>query len=329
MKTALQTEYGAPSVVVIAETAKPVPKDNELLVRVMATTVTSGDSRMRAFRIPAAFWLPARLFMGITRPRKAVLGAEFAGIVEAVGQSVSRFAVGDRVFGLHVYGCHAEFKAVPEDAAIATMPSGLGFDAAAAIPFGALTAQFFLRRANIAAGQRVLVNGASGAVGAFGVQLAKHYGAHVTGVCSSGNAALVRSLGADAVIDYQSMDFSRSGQKFDVILDTVGNVTLGRFRRATTANGILLAVDGGGTAFIRAAWTRLFGSRKVIAAVSADRQAELEIIRDLVAAGIVRPTIDSRHAFDDIAEAHARVDSGRKRGAVVVEVAAELAIAAA
>lgn len=321
MKTAIQTAYGAPEVVVIRETPKPVPRDNEVLVKVMATTVTSGDSRMRAFRMPAAFWLPARLFMGITKPRKAVLGAEFAGTVEAVGKSVSRFKAGDRVFGLNVYGCHAEYKVVPEDAAIATMPDGLGFDEAAAIPFGALTAQYFLRMANITPGQHVLVNGASGAVGAFAVQLARHYGARVTGVCSSDNADLVRGLGAEAVIDHRTADFSRSGQAYDVILDTVGNITLSRFRRATTAKGILLAVDGGGTAFIRALWTKFFGTRKVFATVSEDRQADLEAVRDLVAAGVLRPTIDSHVAFADIAQAHARADSRRKRGAVVVTVA--------
>ena len=321
MKTAIQTAYGAPAVVVIRDTPKPVPKDNEVLVQVMATSVTSGDSRMRAFRIPAAFWLPARLFMGISKPRKPVLGAEFAGVVEAVGNSVSRFKPGDRVFGLHVLGCHAEYKAVPEDAAIATMPEGLSFAEAAAMPFGALTAQFFLRKAGITGGTRVLVNGASGAVGLFAVQLAKHYGARVTGVCSAANADLVRSLGAEAIIDYRTTDFSRAGQAFDVIIDTVGNIGLGHLMRATPPKGVLLAVDGGGTAFLRAAWTALFGSRKVIATVSEDRQADLEVIRDLVAAGTLRATIDSRYPFAAIADAHARVDSRRKRGAVVVEVA--------
>lgn len=287
----------------------------------MATTVTSGDSRMRAFRMPAAFWLPARLFMGITKPRKAVLGVEFAGVVDAVGKDVTRFAIGDRVFGLHIYDSHAEYKAVPEDAAIATMPDGMTFQEAAAIPFGALTAQFFLRKADIKPGQKVLVNGASGAVGSFAVQLAKHYGAQVTGICSAANAELVRGLGATAVIDYNTTDFSRTGARFDVIVDTVGNISLGQFRRATTPKGVLLAVDGGGTAFLRAAWTGLFENRKVIAAVSEDKQADLESVRDLVIVGAVRPTIDSRYGFDDIAKAHGRVDSGRKRGAVVVIVA--------
>ncbi|UJW85285.1 NAD(P)-dependent alcohol dehydrogenase [Devosia sp. SL43] len=321
MKTAVQTAYGKPEVVVIRDTPKPVAGDNEVLVKVMATTVTSGDSRMRAFRIPAAFWLPARLFMGITKPRKAVLGVEFAGTVEAIGKSVTRFAVGDRVFGLHIYGAHAEYKVVPDDAAIATMPDGVSFEQAAAIPFGALTAQFFLRKADIKPGQKVLVNGASGAVGCFAVQLARHYGALVTGVCTAANAELVRGLGASAVIDYKSTNFSRTGEQFDVIVDTIGNISLGQFRRTTTASGILLAVDGGGTAFLRAAWTGLFGSRKVIAAVSEDKQADLESVRDLVAAGTLRPTIDSRYPFDEIVKAHARVDSGRKRGAVVVIMA--------
>jgi len=328
MKTAIQTAYGAPSVVVIRDKPKPVPKDNEVLVKVVATTVTSGDSRMRAFRIPAAFWLPGRLVMGITKPRRQVLGVEFAGIVETVGKSVTRFKAGDRVFGLHLLGCHAEYNVVPEDAAIAIMPEGLSFAEAAAIPFGAITAQFFLRKARIGPGTRVLVNGASGAVGTFGVQLARHYGAHVTGICSAANADLVRSLGAETIIDYRTTDFSRTGQVFEVILDTIGNIGLGHLMRATPSGGVLLAVDGGGTAFLRAAWTALFSSRKVKAATSQDRQADLEIIRDLVASGALRATIDSRYPLDAITSAHARVDTGRKRGAVVVDIAVPQVLAA-
>ena len=320
MKAAVQTAYGVPGVVVIRDIPKPMAKDNEVLVRIVAATVTSGDARLRAFRVPTSMWLPARLFLGITRPRKAVLGSEFAGVVEAVGSAVSRFKVGDRVFGMHVYDVHAEYKVVPETAAITTIPDNLDFAEAAALPFGALTALFFVQRAGIKPGQKVLVNGASGAVGAFGVQLARLAGAHVTAVTSARNAELVRDLGADVVIDYQTTDFSRSGERYDVIMDTVDTVSMAQFRRASTPQGQLLAVNGGGGMFLRAALEPLFGKRRIAVGMATEKLDDLETIRALAASGELRPTIDRRVALADIVEAHALVDSGRKRGAVVVDI---------
>jgi NADPH:quinone reductase-like Zn-dependent oxidoreductase len=320
MKAIVQTAYGAPDVLVIKDVPRPMPRENEVLVKVHATTVTSGDARLRAFRIPAAFWLPARLVMGITQPRKNVLGCEFAGEVVAIGRNVTRFRVGDRVFGLHVYGAYAEYKTVPDSAAIATMPARMSYEEAAAIPFGGLTALYFLRRANIQPGQKVLVNGASGAVGSFAVQLAKHFGAPVTAVCSAANAALVRDLGASEVIDYTTTDFAKTGRRYDVIFDTMDNVSPRRFRQATTVKGILLAVAGGGLAFIRAALSALGGGRRVIAGMSDESQSELEVLRGLWLAGALRSTVDRCFEFEDIGKAHALVDSGRKRGAVIVHV---------
>ena len=320
MKAAIQTAYGGPDVVVVSDIAKPVPKDGEVLVRIVATTVTSGDARLRAFRVPAAFWLPARLFLGISKPRKAVLGSEFAGLVEAVGAKVTRFRPGDRVFGMHVYDAHAEYKTVPEGAAITIMPDKLDFAEAAVLPFGALTALFFLQRAGIKPGMRVLVNGASGAVGTFGVQLARHFGAQVTAVTSAGNADLVRSLGADTVLDYAAEDFSLSGARYDVIMDTVDTVSVAQFRRASTADGKLLAVNGGGGMFLRAPMQPLFGKRRIAVGMATETLDDLEIISALAASGAIRATIDRRVPLARIAEAHALVDSGRKRGAVVVDV---------
>ena len=322
MKAAIQTAYGGPDVVVIRDIPKPVPKEGEVLVRVVATTVTSGDARLRAFRVPAAFWLPARLFLGISKPRKTVLGSEFAGVVEAVGSKVTRFKAGDRVFGMHVYDAHAEYKVVPDSAAIVTMPDNLDFAEAAALPFGALTALFFLRRAGLRPGMRVLINGASGAVGTFGVQLAKHFGAHVTAVTSAGNAELVRNLGADAVIDYAAGDFSLSGERHDVIMDTVGTVSMVQFRRAGTVDGKLLAVNGGGGMFLRATMQPLFGKRRIVVGMATETLQDLETISALAATGAIRATIERRVPLARIGEAHALVDSGRKRGAVVVDVAA-------
>lgn len=322
MKAAIQTAYGPPDVVVIGDIPKPVPRENEVLVRVVATTVTSGDARLRAFRVPAAFWLPARLFLGIAKPRKTVLGSEFAGVVEMVGSKVTRFKAGDRVFGMHVYDAHAEYKTVPESAAITLMPDNLDFAEAAALPFGALTALFFLQRAGVRPGMQVLVNGASGAVGTFGVQLARHFGAHVTAVCSARNAELVRSLGADVVVDYAAEDFSRQGQTYDVIMDTVDTVSMAQFWRATTPGGTLLAVNGGGGMFLRAAMEPLFGKRRIVVGMATERLDDLESISALAASAAIRATIDRRVPLERIAEAHALVDSGRKRGAVVIDVTA-------
>ena len=321
MKAAVQTAYGPPEVVVIRDIPKPVPKGDEVLVRVVATTVTSGDSRLRAFRVPAAFWLPARLFMGLTRPRKTVLGSEFAGEIAAVGEAVTRFSIGDRVFGMHVYGAHAEFKLLPETAAILALPDDLDFGEAAALPFGALTALFFLTKAGLKAGERILINGASGAVGSFGVQLAHHFGAHVTAVTSGGNAALVRSLGADSVLDYTVSDVSRSGERYDVVMDMVDTISVAQFRRIATKNARLLAVNAGGGMFLRAGLARLFAGPRIIVGMATETLQDLETIRNLVVSGAIRPTIGQRFALVDIVRAHALVDSGRKRGAVVVEVA--------
>lgn len=319
MLAAVQTAYGAPDVVTIKDIPKPIPAAGEVLVRIVATTVTSGDARLRACRVPASLWLPARLFLGITKPRRTVLGSEFSGIVEAVGSGVTRLAIGDHVFGMHVYNAHAEYKVVPESAAIAALPEGMEFSEAAALPFGALTALYFLRQAKIVAGQRVLVNGASGAVGAFAVQLAKHFGANVTGVCSSRNTELVRTLGADHVIDYQQTDFSRTGERYDVIVDTVDTVSLDQFKRTTPATGQLLAVNAGGGMMLRALLPML-GGRRIIVGVATERLEDLQYVRELASAGVLRATIDSRVTFADVPKGHAIVDSGRKRGAVVVEV---------
>ncbi len=223
MRAAVYRKYGPPDVVSIAEVQKPVPGERHLLVKVAASSVTSGDARLRAFNLPKPFALPGRLVLGIFAPRRKVLGVEFAGTVEAVGKAVTRFRPGDRVFGIDVFGCHAEYKLVREDKCVALMPEGLAFEDAAGVPFGGVTALDFFNRAKIQPGQKVLINGASGCVGAYAVQLARYFGAEVTGVCSAGNAELVRTLGADRVIDYATTDFAREHQVYDLVMDTVGN----------------------------------------------------------------------------------------------------------
>ena len=321
MKAAVCMVYGGPDVVHVHEVPTPVPKPNEVLIRVHATTVASGDSRIRGSRFPSGFWLPARLIFGVTRPRNPILGTELAGVVEAIGASVTRYRLGDTVFAFNsaAMGCHAEFKCMPEDGAIALMPAGFAFEEAAAISFGGTTALYFLRDvANVQRGERVLINGASGAVGTAAVQLAKHFGAHVTGVCSGVNADLVRSLGADAVIDYTAEDFGKSNTRWDIIFDTVGNANLKRCRNALNAKGRLLLTVAGLGEMLKAPFQSMTSGLKVAVGAAPDRAEDIAELMWLCEAGAYKPFIDSRYPIAQIAAAHARVDSERKVGSVVV-----------
>lgn len=316
MRAAVYRKYGPPEVVSIEQVPKPVPGKRDLLVRMVASSVTSGDARMRAFNLPKPFRIPGRLALGIFGPRRKVLGVEFAGTVEAVGAAVTRFRPGDRVFGIDVFGCHAEFKLVRENECVALVPQSLSFEEAAGVPFGGVTALDFLNRGKIQPGQKVLINGASGCVGAYAVQLAKHFGAEVTGVCSAGNAGLVRSLGADRVIDYATTDFSAERTAYDLVMDTVGNVPFARCEPVLTPTGALLAVLGVPQDMFR----RPKGGRRIIAGPSAERPDDLQLLADLLAAGTIRPVVDRVYPLEDIRAAYAYVDSGRKRGAVVLSI---------
>ncbi len=303
----------------------PAPRADEVLVRVHASSVTSGDARLRAFRGAGIFWLPMRLLFGVLRPRNPVPGTEFAGIVAAVGNGVTRFRIGDAVFGMRIGGANAEYVAIPEGGAILAMPGGLGFEEAAATPFGALSALAFLRDfAHLRAGQRILIHGASGAVGVFAIQLARQFGAHVTGVCSAANLGLVRSLGADAVIDYATTDFTAGQEAYDVILDTVGGTSVSRSRRVLAPAGRHVFLVHGARELLWALWTRLRGGQRVVCGIAGgDSRRDLSVIARLLEAGRIRPVIDRTYAMEAIAAAHAHVDTGRKRGAVVITVHAE------
>ena len=316
MRAAVYRKYGPPEVVSIEQVPKPVPGKRDLLVRMVASSVTSGDARMRAFNLPRPFGIPGRLALGIFGPRRKVLGVEFAGTVEAVGAAVTRFRPGDRVFGIDVFGCHAEFKLVRENECVAVVPQNLSFEEAAGVPFGGVTALDFLNRGQIQPGHKVLVNGASGCVGAYAVQLAKHFGAEVTGVCSVGNAGLVRSLGADRVIDYATIDFSAERTAYDLVMDTVGNVPFARCEPVLAPTGALLAVLGVPQDIFR----RPKGGRRIIAGPSAERPEDLQLLADLLAEGTIRPVVDRVYPLEDIRAAYAYVDSGRKRGAVVLSI---------
>ena len=313
--------YGPADGLVVEELPQPWPRADEILVRVHASTVTSGDVRLRAFSGAGIFWLPMRLAFGVLRPRNPVTGMEFSGRVAAVGQRVTTFSVGDAVFGLKIGGANAAYLVLPEAGAIAAKPEGLSFEQAAAVPFGALAALCFVRDlARLKPGQKVLIHGASGAVGVFAVQLARHLGAHVTGVCSRANVGLVKSLGAEVVIDYQAVDFTKGAERYDVILDTVGGTRFSRSRRVLTPRGKQIFVVHGLPHLLQAIWTSLRGGQRVIIGISRDTREDLQFIRGLLASGKIRPVIDRYFGLSDIADAHRYVETGRKRGAVVIDL---------
>jgi len=322
MRAAVYTEYGPPEVLHLDTIEQPTPKDNEVLIRVHATSVTTGDVNMRGFVfVPAGLKFLTRLMFGLNKPRKTVLGVEFAGEIVALGSGVTRFNVGDEVFGLDGsgIGAYAEYKTIAEDRGIVTKPATLSFEDAAGFPNGALTAYTFLKKlADIQPDQRVLVNGASGSVGSAGVQLAKAFGAEVTGVCSTRNLELVQSLGADFVIDYTQQDFTQNGATYDIIFDTVGKSSFAACKASLSPNGLYLASAGGVGEMLQSVRTGLIGSKKVKAGVSSERQEDLLILKQMLKDGKIKPVIDRCYPLEEIVEAHRYVDSGRKRGNVVI-----------
>ncbi len=323
MKAITYHEYGAPEVLQLAEVATPTPKDDEVLIRIRATAVNSGDARIRGLNVPAGFGLLTRLMFGFFRPRKPILGNVLAGTVEAVGSEVANFHVGDAVFAMDsgAMGAYAEYKVMPADGAIVRKPEQLSFEEAAALPFGGTTALTFLRdMGKLQAGEKVLINGASGAVGTAAVQLAKHFGAEVTAVSSAANHELVRSLGADQVIDYKKEDFTQNGAAYDLIMDTVGNVPWSRAKGALNPGGRLLAVAGSLPDMLRMPWVALTSDKKLLAGVATESAEDLQLLAELTEAGAYRPVIDRSYPLEETAEAHRYVDAGHKRGNVVIAV---------
>jgi NADPH:quinone reductase-like Zn-dependent oxidoreductase len=323
MKAIVYEKYGPPEVLQFKELEKPTPKDNEVLIKTYATTVTSGDWRVRSLNVPSGFGPIVRLAFGVTRPRQPILGTELAGVVEMIGKDVRRFKVGDPVFAFSdaAMGCHAEYKCMPESGAMAFKPANLTYEEAASLSFGGTTALDFFRRGNLQCGEKVLVNGASGGVGTAAVQLAKHFGADVTGVCSTANVELVRSLGARHVIDYTQEDFTQNGETYDVIVDTAGTAPFSRSNASLKETGRLLMVLGGLPDILRIPWVSMTSSKQVIAGPAAGSAEELRFLADLAENGQFRPVIDRRYPFEQIVEAHRYVDTGRKKGNVVVTFA--------
>jgi NADPH:quinone reductase-like Zn-dependent oxidoreductase len=324
MKAVVYEKYGSPDVLYLKEVAKPVPEENELLIKVSATTVTAGDTRMRSFTVPLSFWLPARLYLGLRKPKRAILGMECAGEVEAVGKDVKRFQKGDLVFAStieHGIGAYAEYKCLPEDGVVATRSANLSCQEAATIPVGGRTALYFLRAANIQPGQKILIYGASGSVGTFAVQLANYFGAEVTGVCSTTNLELVKSLGADKVIDYTKEDFTKNGEVYDVIFDTVGKSSYAACMKSLKKDGTLLHAVGSPGISMRMKWTSLTTGKKTVGGGPPPESKDLIFLQELVETGTLKPVIDKVYPLERIVEAHRYVDTGRKKGNVVITVA--------
>ncbi len=305
MKAIVCTKYGPPEVLQLQEVEKPVPKDQEVLIRIYATTVTTSDCIIRGAQVSLRLWLPIRLAIGFTKPRKPILGMVLAGEVESVGTQVTRFHTGDQVYGFNIsrFGAYAEYTCWPENSVMAINPSNVSYEEAAAIPYGGMLALHFLRKSQIHSGQKVLIYGASGAVGTSAVQLAKYFGAEVTGVCSTTNVALVKSLGANRVIDYTKEDFTNTEELYDIVFDAVGKRKSSKLKLqckiALTPNGKYLSVDD--------------GSPKL-------HSEDLLFLTELVEAGKIKPVIDRVYPLEQIVEAHKYVDAGHKKGNVVIKV---------
>lgn len=302
MKAITASKFGGPDVLQLQEVEKPTPKDNEIQVKVHATTVTAGDIRMRSLNVPLLFWLPARITLGFTKPKHPIYGMELAGEVEVVGKDVTRFKPGDQVFASTLaenFGAHAEYKCLREDGMVLTKPQNMTYEEAAAVPIGAPTALRLLRKGKIQPGQKVLIYGASGSVGTYAVQIAKTFGAEVTGVSSTANVEMVKSLGADHVIDYTKEDFSSSGPQYDIIFDAVGKCPKFQYTKALKQNGMFVTI------------AKLNTKQSL---------EEFTTIKALIEAGKLRAVIDRCYLLEDTVEAHRYVETGHKKGNVVITI---------
>jgi NADPH:quinone reductase-like Zn-dependent oxidoreductase len=330
MKAIVCAEFGTPDVLQLKEVTKPTPKDNEVLIRVHAASVNFGDLMARNFKavsarkfnMPFFFWLPAKLALGLRKPNFTILGNELAGEIEFVGKDVKRFKKGDQVFGYpgQTFGAYAEYICMPEDGCLTIKPANMTYEEAAVVPYGAIMALNLLRKANIQPGQKVLINGASGGIGSAAVQIAKHMGAEVTGVCGTARLVFVKSLGADKVIDYTREDFTQNSETYDLILDVLGKGSFSRAKYSLTPDGIMLFASFKMRQLIQMLWTSLVGGRKVICAIAPGSVEDLHSVKELIEAGKIKAIIDRCYPIEKAADAHRYVEQGHKRGNVVIAI---------
>ena len=307
MKAVVYEKYGPPEVLQLKEVEKPTPKDNEVLIKNNATTVHVGDTRMRGFRVPKKHWLPMRLFLGIRKPKRTILGMEVSGVIESVGKDVEEFKKGDEVFALTGFkgGGYAEYSSVAAidgdevKGMVVNKPSNITFEEAAAVPGGALTALLHIQKVNVQKGKKILIYGASGSVGTYAVQLAKYYGGEVTGVCSTSNLELVKSIGADKVIDYTQEDFTQSGEIYDVVFDAVLKISRSKCKNILKKNGLYSSSHS---------------------KIPKPKTKDLILIKDLIEKNKLKPVIDKTYSMDQIVEAHRYVDKGHKKGHVIIKI---------
>jgi 2-desacetyl-2-hydroxyethyl bacteriochlorophyllide A dehydrogenase len=317
MKAIVYKQYGSPKVLQLADVEKPIPKDNEILLRIKATAVNSGDVRLRK-----ADPFAVRFMSGLIKPKINILGSVFSGEVESIGKDVTLFKVGDYVFG-HTdmrFGTYADYKCLPEKGSLALKPANITHTEAAVMPFGGTTALHFIKKAAIKQGQKVLVIGASGAVGSAAVQLAKSFGAHVTGVCSTANVALIKSIGADEAIDYTKEDFTQNGKTYDVIFDAVNTISISRSLKSLNKKGILILSAAGMSEMLQGFWVSMTSTKKVITGIISHKAEDIIFLKKLIEAGKLKPVIDRTYPLEQMAEAHVYVEKGHKKGNVAIEI---------
>jgi NADPH:quinone reductase-like Zn-dependent oxidoreductase len=318
MKAIVYEKYGPPDVLKLEEVEKPTPKENEVLIKVFATTVTKYDCWARSSTAPPGFWLPSRIASGLRKPKLTILGTDFTGEIESVGKAVKQFMKGDQVFGFtSSLGAHAEYMCMPEEGVV-IKPANTTYEEAVAVVQGGLTALYFLRKGSIQSGQKVLIYGASGGIGTYAVQLAKYFGAEVTGVCSTPKLEMVKTLGADKVIDYTKEDFTKNAQTYDIIFDTVGKTSVSRSLRSLEEKGVYIFTTFGLVMLIRALWLTRKSSKRAIFGVIDESAEDLIFLKELIEAGEIKPVIDRSYPLEQTAEAHRYVETGHKKGNVVI-----------
>ena len=323
MKAIVYERYGSPDVLELKEVEKPTPQDDEVLIRTYAATVIAGDCELRSFKFPIWIWLPLRIYIGLIRPTRVnILGQELAGEIESVGKDVKLFKKGDQIFAATEIGCgaYAEYKCMREEKTLAIKPANMTYEEAAAVPTGGLNALHYLRKANIQNGDKVLIIGACGNMGTFAVQLAKTFGAEVTGVDSTEKLDTLRSIGADHVIDYTQEDFTKNGETYDVIFNVLGKSSISRILRSLKQNGRYLLVNPRLLSMVQGLWTSMISSKKVIFEFADYKTEDLIFLKGLIEAGKIKSVIDICYPLEQMAEAHTYVDSGHRKGNVVITV---------